>query len=60
MLYNMACHSALTGRTDGARRLLATAFARRADLREYADHDPDLASLGPGLESPQPDPALDQ
>ena len=59
MLYNMACHSAL-GRTDDARRLLATAFARRADLREYADHDPDLASLGPGLESPRPDPALDQ
>lgn len=45
MLYNIACHSALTGRADDARRLLATAFTRRADLREYAADDPDLASL---------------
>jgi hypothetical protein len=45
MLYNIACHSALTGRTDDARRLLEVAFARRADLREHAPDDPDLASI---------------
>lgn len=45
MLYNIACHSALTGRTDDARRLLATAFARRSDLHGFAVEDPDLASL---------------
>jgi hypothetical protein len=50
MLYNIACHSALTGRNDDARRLLATALARRADLRDYARDDPDLASVRPHLE----------
>lgn len=45
MLYNLACHSALTGRTDDALRRLATAFARRPDLRELATDDPDLASV---------------
>jgi hypothetical protein len=45
MLYNLACHSGLTGRTDDALRLLRTAFARRGDLRELALDDPDLVSL---------------
>ena len=45
MLYNLACHNGLTGRTDDALRLLRTAFARRADLRDLAPDDPDLASL---------------
>jgi hypothetical protein len=45
MLYNLACHSGLSGRTDEAVRLLRTAFARRADLREHAGDDPDLASI---------------
>lgn len=45
MLYNLACHSALTGRTDDALRRLTTAFARRPDLRELAADDPDLASV---------------
>jgi hypothetical protein len=45
MLYNLACHSALTGRTDEALRLLAAAFGRRADLRTIAADDPDLASI---------------
>jgi len=45
MLYNLACHSGLTGRTDDALRLLRTAFARRGDLRDLAPDDPDLASL---------------
>lgn len=50
MLYNIACHSALTGRTDDARRLLATAFSKRTDLRDYALDDPDLATLRPDME----------
>jgi hypothetical protein len=45
MLYNLACHSGLTGRTDDALRLLRTAFARRGDLRDLALDDPDLESL---------------
>lgn len=45
MLYNLACHSALTGRTDDALRRLAIAFARRPDLRTLAGDDPDLASV---------------
>jgi hypothetical protein len=49
MLYNIACHNALAGRTDDARRLLSAAFARRADLRDHAVDDPDLASLGNDL-----------
>jgi hypothetical protein len=52
MLYNIACHRALTGRTDDARRLLATAFSRRSDLRDYAIDDPDLAALRPDLLDP--------
>jgi hypothetical protein len=45
LLYNLACHSALTGRPDEARRLLRTAFARRPELRDLAVDDPDLVSL---------------
>jgi hypothetical protein len=45
MLYNLACHSALSGRTDDALRLLRTAFARRPDLRDHAADDPDLESI---------------
>ncbi|HEX6129930.1 MAG TPA: hypothetical protein VF071_12990 [Candidatus Limnocylindria bacterium] len=45
MLYNLACHSGLSGRTDDALRLLGTAFARRADLRDHARDDPDLESI---------------
>jgi hypothetical protein len=52
MLYNLACHSGLSGRTDDARRLLGTAFARRPDLRDYARDDPDLESLRGDLGSP--------
>jgi hypothetical protein len=45
MLYNLACHSALSGRTDDALRLLRKAFARRPDLRDHAPDDPDLESI---------------
>ena len=45
MLYNLACHSGLTGRPDDAVRLLRTAFARRGDLRDIAREDPDLESI---------------
>ena len=45
MLYNLACHSGLSGRPDDALRLLGTAFARRPELRDYALDDPDLASV---------------
>jgi hypothetical protein len=45
ILYNLACHSGLTGRTDDAVRLLGTAFNRRPDLRAIAVDDPDLESV---------------
>lgn len=45
ILYNIACHQALSGKLEEARRLLRTAFARRHDLLESALDDPDLASL---------------
>lgn len=45
MLYNLACHYALAADLDDARRLLRIAFAHRADLRQAAVDDPDLASL---------------
>lgn len=45
MLYNLACHSGLSGQSDEAARLLRTAFARRAELREHAREDPDLQSI---------------
>jgi len=46
MLYNLACHRALSGDLHDARRLLRRAFtARRADLVDFAQTDPDLAAL---------------
>lgn len=45
LLYNLACHSALTGDLDDARRLLGTAIGRRPDLGELAGEDPDLVRL---------------
>ena len=45
ILYNVACHRALSGELDAARQLLRTAFARRPDLVEYAPNDSDLAAL---------------
>ncbi len=45
MLYNLACHSGLSGQTDDAVRLLRIAFSRRADLRDHAADDPDLESV---------------
>lgn len=50
MLYNIACHDALSGALDDARRLLADAFRRRPDLVEFAPTDPDLAVLHGELE----------
>ncbi|HEX2140712.1 MAG TPA: hypothetical protein VHK28_00370 [Candidatus Limnocylindria bacterium] len=47
MLYNLACHAALSGDLEDARRLLADAIERRHDLAEVAREDPDLAALGP-------------
>jgi hypothetical protein len=49
MLYNLACHAALSGDLDNARRLLADAIERRHDLADVARDDPDLAALGPQL-----------
>lgn len=45
MLYNIACHRALTGELGEARRLLRDAFRRRPDLVEWAEQDPDVAAL---------------
>jgi hypothetical protein len=45
ILYNIACHRALAGDLDEARRLLRVAFTRRPDLRESALDDTDLAAL---------------
>ena len=45
ILYNIACHRALSGEPDEARRLLRISFARRRDLLESAIEDPDLASV---------------
>jgi len=44
-LYNVACAHAVAGRLDRARPLLATAFAIRPDLAEFAKNDPDLVQL---------------
>ena len=51
MLYNIACHRALTGDLDEARRLLRGAFARRGDLLGFARQDPDLESLRADLDN---------
>jgi DinB superfamily len=45
MLYNIACHHALAGELDDARRLLLDAFAARAELLDWALTDVDLAAL---------------
>ena len=45
LLYNIACHHALTGELDEARRVLRTAFAQRHDLVEVAQDDDDLAAI---------------
>ena len=45
LLYNLACHHALTGEPDEARRVLRTAFSQRHDLVEVAEDDPDLAAI---------------
>lgn len=49
ILYNIACHRALTGELGAARKLLRTAFNRRPDLVAYAPGDPDLAALADEL-----------
>lgn len=51
MLYNMACHSALSGDLRDARRLLRDAFAYRPDLLEWAQTDPDVETLRAELSS---------
>jgi hypothetical protein len=51
ILYNLACHRALSGELDEARRVLRAAFARRRDLLTPAVDDPDLAALRDELAS---------
>lgn len=45
MLYNIACHHAIAGNLEEARRLLKLAFVQRPELVEYAPQDPDLEPL---------------
>jgi len=45
LLYNLACHHALCGELDEARRVLRTAFSQRHDLVEVAEDDPDLEAI---------------
>jgi hypothetical protein len=45
ILYNIACHRALTGDLDEARRLLRVAFTRRPELQDAALEDSDLTAL---------------
>jgi deoxycytidylate deaminase len=45
MLYNIACHDAMTGRLDDARRRLRDAFRLRPDLVAWAEQDSDVAAL---------------
>jgi hypothetical protein len=49
ILYNLACHRALSGELDEARRVLRAAFARRRDLLKPALDDPDLVVLADEL-----------
>jgi hypothetical protein len=51
MLYNIACHRAMSGELDDARRLLRLAFRHRPELLELAPEDPDLAQLRSELPS---------
>jgi len=50
LLYNLACHRALAGQLDDARRLLRNAFVRRGDLVDFAAGDPDLKALNGELD----------
>jgi deoxycytidylate deaminase len=45
LLYNIACHDAMTGRLDDARRRLRDAFRLRPDLVAWAEQDSDVAAL---------------
>jgi len=45
LLYNIACHYAMGGQLDEARRVLRTAFAQRHDLVEIASDDEDLLAI---------------
>lgn len=45
LLYNIACHHALSGELDEARRVLRIAFVQRRDLVEVAQDDEDLAAI---------------
>ncbi|MDP9272814.1 MAG: hypothetical protein M3O93_04670 [Chloroflexota bacterium] len=45
LLYNIACHDAMTGRLDDARRRLRDAFRLRPDLVAWAEEDSDVAAL---------------
>lgn len=47
MLYNIACHHAVTGDLDEARRLLRVAFSLHPVLQDAARDDPDLEALRP-------------
>jgi hypothetical protein len=51
ILYNIACHFALAGQLDEARRLIRAAFRQRRDLLEPALGDPDLEALAGELPS---------
>jgi hypothetical protein len=51
LLYNVACHHALSGELDEARRVLRTAFAQRHDLVEVAQDDEDLVAIRPDIAS---------
>jgi hypothetical protein len=54
MLYNIACHHAVSGELDEARRLLRVAFRQRRELLEPAQEDPDLEPLRSELASLAP------
>jgi hypothetical protein len=51
IMYNLACHRALSGELDEARRVLRAAFARRGDLLTLAMDDPDLVAVRDELAS---------
>jgi hypothetical protein len=51
MVYNIACHHALSGELPRARELLRDAFSSRPDLLEWSLQDPDLATLRDELPS---------
>jgi len=52
ILYNLACHRALAGEQEEARRVLRAALSRRPDLAELAKTDPDLVSIRDELPAP--------